>query len=519
VSADVAEVVLYNEDSAAPLTITKPAAFATGQVLIFVLSQDSGLLSDLTVPSGWTAVTGGTVDIASQRDKAFYHVYDGAEPSTWDFPYNSGASVAGALYRITGADTTPTLVAATGSISSNLASMDSPTVTPTGADDLLICDYSNQGGAHTLSYTVPSGMTDLGSTQVAGGFQCIAAAKQQLASSSATGAKTWTSLSPTGGAAGTFSIAIKSASGAATTPGGPAPTPLPPHLLLRLAARNQEMWAGAGTGAPVTVDTGLATAGLVATSSAKKVAVVTGTAGLGLAATGGARKASVDTGLAAVGLAGNAVHVQASVDTGLGEVGLSATVTVKKVAVVTCRATLGLAAVDTAKKAAVESVRSALGLAGTDTARKAAVDSGTSALGLASTAIRVPLTVDTGTSPLGLTGRASGAKVAVVAARSALGIAAGGTTKKAARATLLAAGGLAATPAARKVSRDTGTGYVGLLPRFTGLDVRAVTARASLAVWTQHHQCITYRSDIGTTGRPSTGATARPDTGITEEPC
>jgi hypothetical protein len=215
VAADVAEFVGYNEDSASPLTITKPAAFASGQRLAFVLSQDSGLLSDITLPSGWTAITGGTVDIASQRIKGAYHDFTGTEPSTWDFGYNGGASVAGVLVRITGADLATAPVCATGNIASNLSSMDSPSVTPTGSTDLLITTYSNQGGAHTLAYTAPSGMTNLGSTQVAGGFQCIAAAKQQLVSGSATGAKTWTGLSPTGGAAGTFSIAIKSAAAAA----------------------------------------------------------------------------------------------------------------------------------------------------------------------------------------------------------------------------------------------------------------------------------------------------------------
>jgi len=214
-AADVAETVNYQEDSASPLTVSKPAAFASGQVLVFVISQDGGLLSALTAPSGWTAITGGNVDISSQRDQSFYHVFNGSEPSTWDFPYDGGSSVAGLLFRITGADTTPTLVCATGNSNANGATMDSPTVTPSGSNDLLICTYSNFGGGTALAYTVPSGMTNLGSSQVTGNHQCIAGAKQQLVSGSATGAKTWSSLTPTGGPAGTFSIAVKSAASAA----------------------------------------------------------------------------------------------------------------------------------------------------------------------------------------------------------------------------------------------------------------------------------------------------------------
>jgi len=189
-AADVAEAVFYNEDSSAPATVLKPAAFPSGQRLVFVLSQDSGLLSDITLPSGWSPITGGTVDIASQRVKGAYHDFTGTEPSTWDFGYNSGASVAGVLLRITGADLATAPVCATSNTSSNTATMTSPSVTPSGSTDALICTYSNQGGAHTLAYTAPSGMTDLGSTQVAGGFQCIAVAKQQLLTGSATGTKT-----------------------------------------------------------------------------------------------------------------------------------------------------------------------------------------------------------------------------------------------------------------------------------------------------------------------------------------
>jgi hypothetical protein len=219
-AADVVETVNYQEDSASPLTVSKPASFASGQRLIFVISQDGALLSSLTAPSGWTVITGGNVDISSQRDQSFYHDFTGSEPSTWDFPYDGGSSVAGQLYRITGADLTAAPVAATGNSNANLSTMDSPSVTPTGSTDLLICAYSNFGGGTVLAYTAPSGMTDLGKTQVTGNHQCLAGAKQQLVSSSATGAKTWSGLSPTGGPAGTFSIAIKSATGGGSTLNG-----------------------------------------------------------------------------------------------------------------------------------------------------------------------------------------------------------------------------------------------------------------------------------------------------------
>jgi hypothetical protein len=209
VVADVASIDLYQEDSASPLTASKPVAFTSGDRLIFSLTEDGGLLSAITLPSGWTLI--GTVDASSQRGKAAYHDFAGGEPATWDFAYDGGSSVSGAMIRITGANLATAPVCVTAFSNANLSSMDSPTVTPSGSNDLLICTYSNFGGGTALSYTVPSGMTNLGSVQVTGNHQCSAFAKQLLVTGSATGAKTWTSLSPTGGPAGTFSIAIKSA--------------------------------------------------------------------------------------------------------------------------------------------------------------------------------------------------------------------------------------------------------------------------------------------------------------------
>jgi len=219
VSADVAEVVQYNEDSASPLTVTKPAAFASGEILVAVIGQHGGVVGDLTTPSGWTqqgSVSTGTGSTDCQG-KVFSHPFAGGDPATWDFPYFSGSDVTLQLFRITGADTTPTIVVTSTAIASIAGSNNSPTVTPSGADDLLICNLLVTAQGVVLAETDPSGMTDRGQTQVAGNFMAQAGASELLASGSATGVRTWTSVTPTGNAGGTFSIAIKSVTGAAPT--------------------------------------------------------------------------------------------------------------------------------------------------------------------------------------------------------------------------------------------------------------------------------------------------------------
>lgn len=238
-AADVVETVWYSEDSASPITVAKPASFAAGQILVAVIVQHNNPSSqaDLTTPSGWTPQ--GTLDGTTSDGKVFSWTYTGTEPATWDFPYRATADTCLGLFRITGADTTPTIVVTSTATETVATPMDSPSVNPTGTNDLLICLLANNGNGTVLTETDPSGMTDLGQVGVAGNFMALAAAKEQLASSSATGVRTWTSIGPTGQTGGTLSIAVKSSTAAAASQPYIAPrhrTPSSPRSLFRLRA-------------------------------------------------------------------------------------------------------------------------------------------------------------------------------------------------------------------------------------------------------------------------------------------
>jgi hypothetical protein len=216
-SATVASCDLYNDDSASPMTMNRPTGTASGDLLLAVVVQDSGVIGDLTPATGFTA-NGTVVNNTGQFAKVYTKVAGGSEPATYDFAYNSGAATAGLMYRITGADSTPTIVVSSNYVNSNLATFDSLTATPSGSDDLEIVILTNSGGGATFSYAVPSGgYTDRGKTQASTSFQGIAAADRQLASSSATGNQTWSSISPTSRQAGSFNILVKSAASAGAT--------------------------------------------------------------------------------------------------------------------------------------------------------------------------------------------------------------------------------------------------------------------------------------------------------------
>jgi hypothetical protein len=437
-AADVAEIVLQNEDSTPPMTVSKPAAFATGQRLIFLVVDDSGVLADLTAPAGWTPITGGSVDITGQRGNAWYHDFDGTEPSTWDFGYTSGAAVDGALLRITNPDLATAPVAATGNSASNAATMDSPSVNPSGASDLLIVAMSNSGANAAFSAADPSGTTDLGQTQVSNLFQGLMVAKQQLPTNSPTGVRTWTSISPTARQAGTWSIAIKS-----TVSTGIA-------------------------------ETGLVTIGLAATVTAQKVAAVTARSALGATGTAATRKVAAATGAAAVGLAARTTSVKVAPRTALAALGACVLATTRKTAPAVGVSPAGLSARPTTIHVSTRTGTSTLALTGyklpagadiravTGTARlgvtstaatlKVAVDNGRATLGTLTRATTLHIATCTGTAPLGLTGRASTLKLATPLGRATIGLTGRGTAAKLSPSLGQTTFGLIGTSTTRKVA-------------------------------------------------------------------
>lgn len=209
--AYVAEVVWYNEDSTQPLTVSKPGSFASGQILVAIIHQHSTSDTTLTTPSGWTQI-GSSLNGTNSQGKVFAHAFNAGDPSTWDFGYGTTADVCLALIRIVNADLSLVISNTSANTTSITSPFDSPTITPAGSTDLLLCTIGNTCNDNLFSVTVPSGMVDWGKTQAATTFMAMALASQQLSSSSATGAKSWTSVSPTGIDGGSFSVVVKTVS-------------------------------------------------------------------------------------------------------------------------------------------------------------------------------------------------------------------------------------------------------------------------------------------------------------------
>lgn len=412
-SADVAEIVFYTEDSASPLTVLKPAAFAAGQLLLFVLGQDAGsALADLTGPAGWTDQ--GNYSQASSQGRVWSHVFTSGDPASWDFGYNAGADVAGALLRITGADTTPVVVVTTQSNGPTGGAINGTSVTPTGVNDLLVDVLCVVAGGTALVETDPPGSTDRGQGQVTGNFQAIAVASTQLSSGSATGTRAWTSITPASKPGGTFTVAVKSATG-----GGAA------------------------------ADAGTARLALSGRAVAVKVARQSGTATLALRGTGVEQTSTTraQTGTARVALSGMAAAARRALPVGRG--------------LLVLRGTGG------ALHRAVGAGTGVVALSGTGTARKTATGAGRAVLaltgaGVESVGVGRP---QTGSAGLALTGVGAAARRALPAGQAVLALT--GTSTPLRRATTVAGRALVAVTgsgaAARRAS-TTGRALLVLLP-------------------------------------------------------
>lgn len=252
VQADVLEMIWYNEDAAAPMTVTKPASFGPDKILLALIIQHGGSLTDLTAHADWTMNDSDSV--SSINYKLWSHPYTGTEGATWSFGYGGGSDVCLGLAVITGADMTPTLVVNSTGFGETTSSMDSGSVTPTDYIDLLITFLAFWGNGTPLTAIDPGSMADLGQTQVAGDFMSLAAAKENLASSVPTGVRTWTSVPTVATPGFTISIAVDSLG--TFDPDPPLKPPaveVPPWVIQRLIKAKQQRWNGAFSELPTPV--------------------------------------------------------------------------------------------------------------------------------------------------------------------------------------------------------------------------------------------------------------------------
>ena len=203
--------------------VSVPAGTVDGDLLIVLVASDWDTLANNPIPTGFTSLPTASYDGGSNA----HHLAAGwrfasSEPASYTVVIGSGTDSAAAILRVTGAEGTPTIVQAAGSgFVAGSGTVDSPSLSPNGATDLLIAwaapDGDNGSGAVTL--TQPPGMT-LETQAESGAWQALAVASLQ-SPTDPSGTKTWT-LDTGGhneGSTGAISIAPAGGGGGGTTYG------------------------------------------------------------------------------------------------------------------------------------------------------------------------------------------------------------------------------------------------------------------------------------------------------------
>lgn len=210
-------------------TLTGTQQPQAGDVLIIIHGNDFYAATAMPTPTVGGSTSGVTAVTSADGGSNFAHAkaYRYTVPSTGDLTISVTETGAGdeekclIAYVLSGADTSTVIDAAAGNFNST-GSGDSapvaPSVSPSSSTAFLISHTNSGGGANVLSYTPPSGMTEVYDTSAAG-FMGLSGAVLQLGASGATGTKTFTAANNATWA--TLSIAVLTGSAPLVRPAKP----------------------------------------------------------------------------------------------------------------------------------------------------------------------------------------------------------------------------------------------------------------------------------------------------------
>jgi len=174
----------------ASITLAKPAGTAQGDLLLAIVSHQSGAAVSMTPPSGWTAVPNADYsDANNTRVHAWYKFAGASEPSSYVFAMSgSSQAIAGGILAITGASSTPINASGGQATGTNTLFLTAPSITTTAAKTLLV--YG--GTINTpLFITPPAFMREQFDVGTSGQYNVeTEVATQQIATAGATGVRT-----------------------------------------------------------------------------------------------------------------------------------------------------------------------------------------------------------------------------------------------------------------------------------------------------------------------------------------
>lgn len=175
------------------LTCNKPTGTLQGDLMLAFQVADRGLLADMTTPTGgatWGLLSSQAWVTAEPGTKVWWKIAGAAEPSTYGFAQASNAdgvvSVASVIVT-----NVVTPVFASSASNSSATSIPTPSITPTGSDDLEFRWAASQGVGGALTWTPPATYTEQVDRQ-SGTFTSGTLATKTLTSGAATGVQNFT---------------------------------------------------------------------------------------------------------------------------------------------------------------------------------------------------------------------------------------------------------------------------------------------------------------------------------------
>lgn len=177
--------------SAAGATITcnAPPGTVSGDLLLAFHSADAGTLAAMTTPTGgatWLPLGQQLWAASTEPGTKVWWKFAGSEPGSFGFPQNASADGVVGIAAIIGAASTTPVFASSASATTG-TTVPTPSITPTGADDLeLRWAASKLSGGAALTWTSPATYTEQIDRQ-SSTFTAASLATKELASGSATG--------------------------------------------------------------------------------------------------------------------------------------------------------------------------------------------------------------------------------------------------------------------------------------------------------------------------------------------
>lgn len=210
---------------------TSDGTSPNGDLLIGVVASDWNTLANNTLPlASWTALTTSDYDGGSnQMHIGLFARVASSEPANYTVTIGGGADSVAAIVRVKDWDQAAGIATAVKQIApaviaAGTGAMAAPSIVPAGSDDLLMTFYSVDGanGGGTLSWTPPSGMTEVVDRQSTTWTSLEVASLQPAANPS--GTKTAVTSPTNHGKGAACTIAIKSAAGGGSASGTIAAT-------------------------------------------------------------------------------------------------------------------------------------------------------------------------------------------------------------------------------------------------------------------------------------------------------